>query len=141
MQVASAGLSRRLGHICNCDWMPPKNNTGLFFIILGHGPSSSIEFCFGHHCALPWRVGLGDLGYLVHVPTRGFLCLLGSRMFLNLKKAGDSVVNEGSNIQKNNEGPVSTISDPQFAGPAIISSALGKLRFDFRKNHSLRLLI
>ena len=65
----------------------------------------------------------------------GFLCLIGSRMFLNLKKAGDSEVDEGSNIPKNNEGPVSTISDPQFAGPAIISSALGKLRFDFRTTH------
>ena len=44
-----------------------------------------------------------------------FLCLLGSRISINLKEAGESTVDEDSSFQENTG---STLSDPHFAGPA-----------------------
>ena len=51
----------------------------------------------------------------------GFLCLIGSRMFLNLKEIGDVELNEGTSIPSVNN-PVSNISNPRFAQPASSSS-------------------
>ena len=53
----------------------------------------------------------------------GFLCLAGSRMFLNLKEAGDAGVNEGTDIPSNNT-PKSTISGLDFAAPASSSPGM-----------------
>ncbi|PAV17534.1 hypothetical protein PNOK_0759900 [Pyrrhoderma noxium] len=44
-----------------------------------------------------------------------FLCLLGSRISINLKEAGEATVDEDSSFQENTGN---TLSDPHFAGPA-----------------------
>ena len=61
-------------------------------------------------------------GILSSLGNVGFLCLLGSRMFINLKEAGDTEVNEGTSIPSVNN-LVSNISDPRFAEPAGSSSS------------------
>ena len=66
-------------------------------------------------------ISLEKQAILSFLGSPGFLCLLGSRMFLNLKEAGEAEVNEGTSIPSVNN-PASNIGDPQFEQPSSSSS-------------------